>query len=420
MTTTITSLIIFVTALLFLFLGFQQMRTTNNNRSSSSSGMKYVIDTPHTLLGIKNQTLLMVMVKNEATIITRLLESARQHLASHVFICDTGSTDLTLATARIAWNNSKTYDSYTLPSGFKNFEQSRNECKHALRTRVPFDIMWIALADADFEVIPNQGKDAASNSMQLIYDVNVIQIRGHVGLPQNQLPMLVQSTAFFNRCAYILWAHETLDCEHGATMGFYNAYYYIDHADGSNRHKRLTRDANLLNGWLNAVNTTRIRPRALYYLARTYEEQNRYDEALEVYGKHIKEETTTNYHYYSRYRIALIHMWQFQHECEKMGGDSCSTTRAAEVERFFLQAFYTYDGYFRRESLYYIAWLWQRLNNYSKCIMYASAALSLPPIDQTRMPLFLESYVYETDANATIPTCLRQCADGIKQLLQQG
>lgn len=401
----------FAVSLVFFFFAFQQV---HNGGGAVLDTTKHIA-TPHTLLGIKNRTLLMVMVKNEVTIIERLLKSAHEYVAAYVFVCDTGSTDLTLATARTAWGDPTTYDSYSLPGGFKHFEQARNECKDALHQRVPPDVAWIALADADFEVVP-----VATAVTELIYDVNIIQIRGSAGMPQNQLPMLVHAKALFTQCTYVLWTHETLDCTNNTTMGFYNAYYYVDHTDGSNRRTRLIRDARLLNGWFDAVNSTRIRPRALYYLARTYEEQNRYDEALEVYAKHIQEETTTNYHFYSRFRIALIHMWRFHRECESMGGASCSMTRIMEVERMFLQAFYTHDGYFRREPLYYIAWMYQRVNSYSKCILYASAALSLPAIDQTRMPLFLESYVYETGVNATVPACVTACAEGIKRMLRGG
>jgi hypothetical protein len=74
----------------------------------------------NTLPSLAEHTVLVVMVRNEAAVIERLLKSAKGELASHLVICDTGSTDDTLVIAASTWGR-EGLSIHVLPP-FVNFE----------------------------------------------------------------------------------------------------------------------------------------------------------------------------------------------------------------------------------------------------------------------------------------------------------
>jgi glycosyltransferase involved in cell wall biosynthesis len=346
-------------------------------------------------------TLLIVMVRNEERVIGRLLRSAYGAIATRLLLCDTGSTDGTMRAAAQAWNggNTSTMARYDVPGGFVNFEQSRNACNEAAKRLLEADteIKWVALADADFEVYVRAHEQENEPSA----DVNTIQIHG---TPHNQLNMLVRASVFASSCRYRLWTHEFLDCSGGSgtttttipfSQSHYAGFYYVDHADGSSRVHKLKRDIRLLTEWLEQVNEPDIRARALYYLARAYEDSDELERAYKAYEEHNREQPYTNYLFYARYRMALIRVKQ--------------NATLDVVERHFLDAHAEYDGYFRREPLYYLAWLHRIHGHWSKCVLYASAALGAPKVNHARMPLFLEMNVYGAEGDARVSGELDEC-----------
>ncbi len=307
-------------------------------------------------------TMLVVMVRNEAPIIERMLVSFRGRIAKHVFVCDTGSTDGTLD---IVLNGAK-----HTASPFVNFEQSRNECLAAATRSLPPGVEWIVLSDADFTAELNW----QSRQTELTADVYSIHVRDAQGLTY-PLHMLVRARTYAT-CRYRLYAHEYLDCGANVTYGIYDGFSYRDHNDGSSRAHKLTRDIALLESWLRVVNETDLRPRALYYLARAYEDSGQYGRALQTYRQHNDVQPYTNYQFYARYRIGLVMMKQ--------------NATAVDVERAMLEAHEQYDGYFRHEPLTRLAGMYAGQHKWARCLLYASAAMGVPAIDHSRMPLFME------------------------------
>jgi glycosyltransferase involved in cell wall biosynthesis len=338
---------------------------------------------------IWNRTASMLMVKNEAALIRRVIPSLQTHVGRYVFLCDTGSTDDTAALALEATLPDADTIVHKLSEGFKHFEQARNACREAMsRHGLDDDIDWVALPDADFEA------QSIANATELPdYDVNTVQMRAsRSGMPHNSLPLLIRAPIYFARCRYRLWTHEFLDCGPNATRGYYNGFHFIDHEDGSSRSSKLSRDIGLLRSWLVAVNETELRPRALYYLARAYEDNRQFGMALHTYRLHDAEQRHTNYIFYSRYRVALISLHQWTISCNA-NASRCAPGLPA-VEAALLSAYRTYDGYFRREPLYYLALTHRRLGHYHECLLWAASALHLPPVDHTRIPLMLELELY--------------------------
>jgi len=360
---------------------------------------------------LASHTLLVVMVKNEAAVIERMLTSFKYVGANYLFLCDTGSNDTTVQIAERVWQ--KNYKVYK--TNFINFEVTRNDCNlyarmYAQKLRsLGVQLDYVLLADADFVLSApaggGGGKDASGGALPE-YDVNTIQI---YGTPHNALPMLIKY-GVFDKCKYRLWTHEFLDCSPAAsggrappTTGYFNAIHYIDHADGHSRPEKLTRDIALLQQWLDQVNTTDLRPRALYYLARAQEDSGQWADALQTYEQHNREQTFTNYLFYARYRMALITMNQV---LSKNSSDQIAYDDAI-VESIFLNALNEHDGYFRREVPYWLARYFRSRGMFNKCILYASAGMHLPSIDFARMPLFLEMYVYDWAIEEELAFCLK-------------
>lgn len=344
---------------------------------------------------LHTHTLLILMVRNEAAVIERSLSSIKGRGANYLLLCDTGSNDTTIALAEQTWRKNYRIHKTT----FVNFETTRNECnKHgrayAYELRgLGVELDYILLADADFVLHPRALQKPN-------YAVNMVQIHaGVAGHPHNALNMLISYEAFLF-CKYRLWTHEFLDCSGpNVTAGHYDGFYYVDHADGSSRPEKTERDKRLLKEWLDKVNETDIRPRALYYLARAHEDAGEWTEALQVYKQHTEEQIFTNYQFYGRYRMAMI--------TATAAVPSNVSMMPELVETLFLAAFSEHDGFFRREPLYQLAKYFRMRGHLSKCILYATAGMHLPQIDHDRMPLFLETYVYDWALEEELAFCLK-------------
>lgn len=337
------------------------------------------------------------MVKNEAEILPRFLKSVPKE-TREVTLCDTGSTDDTLRIARewSEWSGIPLHIAHAGP--FDNFASSRNRCVRAFlkRRRRKSENDYVLLADADYTIGIYSLEMPAS-------DVNVIQVHPlQTHLPHNSLPYLVRESVLYSHCKYRLWTHEFLECSNTPlysrfeenrtlTHGFYNGLYFQDYADGSTRPQKLVRDINLLRAWLKEKNETDIRPRALYYLARAYQDQGNYKQALAFYKQHLQEERMTNYRYYSHYRIALLHL---------------ARNETLEGESALWQSIAEYDGIFRRESYYYLARLNRQRGSFAQCVIIARAGLSSPDIAHERFPLFLEPIIYDWVLEEEYAWCL--------------
>lgn len=341
-----------------------------------------------------SRVLTLVMVRNEERIIGRLLQSVQLVGASELlFVCDTGSTDRTADMAKANWPADGGMG-WHYAGEFHDFETSRNLCMDAAKQWVGVrmhNLDWVLLPDADFTLHAQAGVEVAVPE----YDLNVVQIKSTVpGAPQNALPLLVRASTFFHSCRYRMWTHEVLDCCN-STTGYYNALYWMDHSDGVSRPAKLKRDINLLEQWLYEYNRTRREAgwrvdwyaRGLYYLARAHEDSNHTHEAYLLYQQHNAVQPWTSYQFYARYRMALITLNEQRH-----AGKHANWTR---VEQAFLEAYSGPDGYFRREPLYYLAYMFHELHQWNRCVLYASAGLAAPPVDHSRVPLFLEADKYE-------------------------
>ncbi len=333
---------------------------------------------------------LVVMVRNEQKALPRLLSSAQQ-IATHVVICDTGSTDRTEEFARLSWGKDQTF-LFFRASPFVNFEVNRNECIEMAQVFAQkWKPDWYVLADADWESrVAAQTHLPAAEGAQ----VNLIQIHPTGGgIYYNSRNSLISASAL-SRCRYRLPTHEFLECSN-VTFGIHSGFYFLDHQDGANRPERTERDIRLLRSFLNQTKEKDLLPRAYYYLARSYEDAANITLAKRWYERHLRVEQFTNYRFMTRYRMALLVL------------QDANATVAQKAESL-LSALDEQDGYFRREIYYYLARLYRVANLFNRCIAYGTAGMHSPHVDHSRIPLFLEQPIFDWALEEELAFCLLQ------------
>lgn len=298
---------------------------------------------------LAENTMLVVMSGNKRLIV----ESFYKRVANYVFICDGDEQ-------------------------FENYAKSHNACRKAATSNLPPQVRWVVLAEADYAA---EVRTIDMATLPL-YDVNYIQL--HSANHMNPVAALVRADVYRDHCRYRLWAHDYLECDNagGITFGNYHGFYIKLH------HAHLVdHDTNirLLESWIRTYNGTHeaveLLGRALFFLAQSYEESGQLERALKAYECHNKEQQFTNYLFYAHYRMAMIR-------------NSSDGLLAAHAQL---------DGYFRREPLFQLALRARAKQNWSACLIYATAALGMPSVDQSRMPLYLETALYEAgDANPAL------------------
>lgn len=381
--------------------------TLNNNNNNNNNNNKTMPE------WTKEGVLLISMVKNEAGAIQEMIESSKT-VAGYWFFCDTGSKDNTTDIIQTALKGHGSRAEIVVQSPFVNFSHNRNACLKAAReafSEQQSQIKWILLMDADHRVVVNWDKA----HIKPLNDMNYISIQNKddaYGIT-NTLLYLVKFSVL-QHCKYRLYSHELLQCTppKGKTfsVGHFQGFYYKhEYWKGGSKLNKFSRDVRLLKQWIldtaNNPSEQDLFPRALFYLARSYQGLGKYSLAIKTYEQHREVEIYTNYWFYSRYaRAQCIY---------GLCGQNFTTCGYSfkEVEQAYLDAHNEMDGYFRQEPLYYLGRMHASNGNYSRCVLYASAGENTPPIDYQRMPLFLESVIY----NGAMKDLKQYCTNLIKK-----
>jgi glycosyltransferase involved in cell wall biosynthesis len=209
---------------------------------------------------------LNMIVRNEAEIIEQCLRSLLPVIDTWV-VCDTGSTDDTVH--RIT----RFFDRHGVSGRlehipFIDFATTRNEALDLCRSsEEPFD--YILLADADMELqVEDPGFRAGlHHSAYLVRQTNVISYY-NVRLLRRDVD-----------ARYVGATHEYLSLLEPAER--LEGIAFLDHAAGSSRSEKHLRDERLL---LAELERDPGNARAMYYLAQTYREMGRFDEAARCYA----------------------------------------------------------------------------------------------------------------------------------------
>src|SRR5262249_26729577 len=302
---------------------------------------------------------LNMIVKNEATVIRRCLDSVKP-IIDYWVIVDTGSTD---ATQQIISEHFKDIPGELHERPWQDFAHNRSEALALARGHG--DYVLVIDADEILEITPEfemPRLEADSYNIQIKYG-GCTYLRRQV--VSNALPWRYEGVL-----------HEYITCEQAKTEQFLPGIYTIPHHDGAR-----SRDANtyrydalvLEKALLEDPQNTRY----VFYLAQSYRDAGDLELALRHYKRRAEMGGWAEEVWFSLYQVAQIE--------ERMEYDW------PEVMDSYLAAWqYQPD---RAGPLYRIAMHYQGLGEYHIAHMFFTRALKIPRPAPSR--LFVENTIYD-------------------------
>lgn len=301
---------------------------------------------------------LSMIVKNESRIICRFLDSVRP-LVDYVCICDTGSSDDTIALIN-KYLEENQMSGHVITKEFVDFSTNRN---YALEEAKKYGD-YVLLLDADMRLVNTDKFDKAcldgtgyyikqcGGSLEY-YNLRLIPSRPdskYCGVTHEFL-------AFDGRKANL--EHLTID----------------DIGDGGCKSDKFIRDERLLReGLKHEPNNARY----LFYLANTLRDLGKHQEAIEYYERRVTAGGWDEEVFYSRYQIGLCY--------EKIG-----STCEASMEKAYMDAWVSRPS--RAEPLFDMARYFRLHGNNAKSWAYATVGRDIKPSGDK---LFVHSDKYGT------------------------
>jgi len=294
-------------------------------------------------------------MKNELPNLPRMLNSVVQHITAAV-ICDTGSNDGSIEFVQTFFKkHNKPFKVVYAP--FIDFSQARNRALMAAKTwHQPFE--FILLCDCDMELVVDKPLPVLTAESYTLCQKTGGLSYYNVRLLRKDSPALYHGVT-----------HEYLGANHQEKL---DAWYFRDHASGSNRGEKYERDTRLLEGYLaNHPNDGR----SLFYLAQTQRDSGQHEKALETYTKRIAAGGWDEEIWYSKLQIARTYL---------------SLGNEAEFIRSSLDAYNARPS--RAEPIYDLAHYYRTKDDKQQVAwMFADIGSKIPyPGDF----LFVEEYVY--------------------------
>lgn len=302
---------------------------------------------------------LNLIVKNEAPVIRRCLDSVRPLIDSWVIV-DTGSSD---NTKEIVANYLSDLPGELHERPWRNFAHNRSEALSLARGRGNY--VLVIDADESLEISP------AFQMPHLVSDSYKIQIRydgwtyPRRQLLHNALPWRFEGVV-----------HEYAVCEQATSEGFLAGLQTIARHDGARAHDPSTyhRDAQELE---TALQQNPGNARHVFYLAQSYRDAGEYESALMNYQRRAAMGGWNEEVWYSLYQIGQIK--------ELMGA------AWPEVMERYLAAWQFQPD--RAGPLFRVAMHYQTQQLYQVSHLFLSRAIQVPPPGPER--LFVERTIYE-------------------------
>ena len=305
---------------------------------------------------------LNMIVKNEAKIIERFLNSIISIIDTYC-ICDTGSTDNTIEVIKLFFEKIG-MDGVVVSEPFKNFQYNRNyalsKCKGLSD--------YILVLDADMIL------------KHTSFDKNILSNGDAFNILQGSDDFSYVNTRIFKNNGlykYMGVTHEYISRPPNDKVVVLekNVLFISDVGDGGCKQNKFERDIQLLtDGILEEPNNERYH----FYLANSYYDSGRYDEAIEWYIKRISLKGWEQEVWYSYYRIGI---------CYKQ------LNRIGDAIKSWLDA---YDYFpMRIENLYEIVNYYRNNSNHKLASLFYSITLKILEIPMDRINfLFLHNNVY--------------------------
>lgn len=281
-------------------------------------------------LPTKNPTLcLNMIVKNESKIITRLFDSV-SHIIDSYCICDTGSTDNTVEIIETYFQN-KRIPGKVVSEPFKNFCHNRT---FALQACVGLSD-YILLLDADMvlEITDFNKSDLnKSDSFHILQGSDSFYY-------QNM--RIVRNNGLYK---YTGVTHEYIECPPNNRSDLFKKtqLFIRDIGDGGSKSDKFERDIKLLT---QGIKDEPGNGRYYFYLANSYHDSGRYEEAIPIYNKRIELGGWYEELWYSYYRIGLCYK-----NIKKMPEAIISWLNGYNFHQNRLEGLYEIINYYRCES----------------------------------------------------------------------
>jgi glycosyltransferase involved in cell wall biosynthesis len=342
--------------------------------------------------GERRQSICLCMiVKNEAPVIRRCLDSVRP-IIDHWIVVDTGSTD---GTQDIVRAHLRDLPGTLYERPWRDFATNRSEALALARPNGNYTL--VIDADDELEIPENFAMpDLDADSYTLDIELGSIRYR-RPQLIKNTLPWRYEGVL-----------HEYLACENAATSSHLPLLLRINH-DGARRRDPRTyrRDAELLEKALETETDPFRIARHTFYLAQSYRDCGESEKALAAYLRRAELGFWKDEIFISLYMAAQMK--------EKLG-------HAAEVV-LDLYRRATEASPLRAEASYRASRLCRLRNDYARGYEIAKQAIDLTaPADG----LFVEGWIYdygildEFAVNAYWAGHYRDCLDAVLRALARG
>jgi len=206
---------------------------------------------------------LVLIVKNEALVIERLIESARPHITSWC-ILDTGSTDGTQDVIRTALSD---LPGKLMEKPWVDFAHNRSQ---VMAEATKMTDGWMLMMDADFTVEYEPGLLEALAEFDT--EQGLLLIDNH-----HRLPMLARTGIPWY---YVGRVHEYMTADVPFNRKPFDHIRLTHHADGGSRVGRHAQDVKLLE---QDVADDPTNTRSVFYLAQSYRDTGDIERAAEAY-----------------------------------------------------------------------------------------------------------------------------------------
>jgi tetratricopeptide (TPR) repeat protein len=218
---------------------------------------------------------LSMIVKNEEKILARCLKSVLPVLSCYE-VTDTGSTDRTCEIVREVLEG---IPGHVNSAPFKDFSQARNAALNFARQSLYADLFdHILLIDADMELVCRD----VEAFLKEVTQADVLHLTQKSSTLSYENVRVVRRTC---QAAYRGRTHEYVDLPPNTKVGRVKSAYMIDHACGSSRVEKFERDLRLLKEELEEDPKN---VRAAFYLAQTYKDMGKVEEAANAYAERAK------------------------------------------------------------------------------------------------------------------------------------
>jgi len=236
---------------------------------------------------------LNMIVKNESRIITRLFDTVLPIIDSYC-ICDTGSTDNTIELIEDYFRE-KGKPGKIIQEPFKNFCHNRN---FSLQSCIGLSD-YVLLLDADMTLEINNFDKNILNTAESFYI-----LQGNDSFYYQNLRIIKNNGLY----KYVGVTHEYIDTpQSNTTIHLSKKDIFIrDIGDGGSKSDKFERDIRLL---LNGIkDEPHNAVRYYFYLANSYHDAGKYEEAIPAYKKRIEFGGWQQEVWYSYYRIGKCYL----------------------------------------------------------------------------------------------------------------